>query len=295
MEKAELRVSITAIVVNYNAGALLGECVRALRSSDANVEVMVLDNDSTDRSAENLRNLYGTSPGLEIAFNPSNVGFARAVNACARRIKTQYLLVINPDCRVATDTVTQLRAALDDDERAALAGPAVVDSGGKLERAALRRFPDPWKSLVTVTGLWRLGKWFSFFRGVPVNAINVPVETERVDAVSGACMLVRRDALEQVGYMDECYTMHCEDLDLMYRLRQAGWHCLFVPMARAVHVKGVSSASRPLWVHRQKHLSMVRFFQKFQAREHSLPVRWLVYAGIWARYTLLWPLVLLRR
>jgi len=108
-------------------------------------------------------------------------------------------------------------------------------------------------------------------------------------------MLIRRSAFEQVGPFDEAYGLHCEDLDLMFRLRQAGWRCLFVPSAKALHHKGVSSRSHPLWVHRQKHRGMVRFFNKFQARRYGWPVRWLVLAGIWLRYLVLVPWVAIRR
>ena len=95
--------------------------------------------------------------------------------------------------------------------------------------------------------------------------------------------------------MDEEYGLHCEDLDLMYRLSQQGFHCLFVPAARVIHQQGVSSRSRPLWVHRQKHLGMQRFFNKFQAKEYSFPLRCLVITGIWLRFTLTLPGMLMRR
>ena len=94
--------------------------------------------------------------------------------------------------------------------------------------------------------------------------------------------------------MDEAYGLHCEDLDLMYRLQQQGNHCVYVPAARVFHQQGVSSRSRPFWVHRQKHLGMQRFFRKFQAKRYPLPMRWMVVAGIWLRYFLTLPLVLLR-
>ena len=108
-------------------------------------------------------------------------------------------------------------------------------------------------------------------------------------------MLIRRSAFEAVAYMDEAYCMHCEDLDLMYRLAEKGWHCLYVPQAACVHLQGKSSRSRPTWVHYQKHRGMARFFRKFQAKTTSLPVRLLVYTGIWLRFVVLWPLVLVRR
>lgn len=99
--------------------------------------------------------------------------------------------------------------------------------------------------------------------------------------------------------MDEAYGLHCEDLDLMFRLRRSGGYCVFVPQAQAEHAQGVSSSSRPLWVHWQKHHGMQRFFLKNQAPGYAVPWRWLlslpVLAGIWLRFTLRLPIVLLRR
>ena len=288
-------MSVAAIIVNFNAGDLLQQCVNALRKSTIYATITIVDNASSDGSAQKLRNMYGDHQGIEFLFNPSNLGFAAAVNAVAGRIDADWVLLLNPDCILQTSALEHLQAALEKDSSAALAGPAVHDQSGHIQRATVRRFPSPWKSLMTASGLWRLGKWFPAFHGVEVGAGTLGAGTEIVEAVSGACMLVRRSALEAVDYLDEDYCMHCEDLDLMYRLAQKGWHCLYVPQATCVHQQGRSSRSRPTWVHYQKHRGMVRFFKKFQAETTSLPVRTLVYTGIWARFVILWPWVLIRR
>jgi len=288
-------VSVTAIIVNYNAGELLQKCVNALRKSTVHTRITIIDNASSDGSAENLRNLYGNQSGIEFLFNPSNLGFATAVNVVAVRATTDWVLILNPDCILDPSALEQMLAALESDTGAALAGPAVHDEDGKIQRATVRRFPTPWKSLMTASGLWRLGKWFPDFHGVEVNVSTLSTSAEVVEAVSGACMLVRRSALDAIGYMDEEYCMHVEDLDLMYRLAEKGWHCLYVPQASCIHLQGKSSSSRPTWVHYQKHRSMVRFFKKFQAETTSLPVRLLIYTGIWLRFVILWPLILIRR
>ena len=288
-------MSIDTIIVNYNAGKALQQCVNALMASTEHTQVTMVDNASDDRSAENLHNLYGNHQGVEFLFNPGNLGFAPAVNAVARRSKADWVLILNPDCILEPETLGRLKAALVEDPRAGLAGPAVRDENGRIQRATLRRFPDPWKSLVTASGLWRLGRWFPAFHGVEVDVSKLGVEVTSCEAVSGACMLIRRVALEEVDFLDEDYAMHCEDLDLMYRLKLEGWHCLYVPLANSVHQQGVSSRSRPTWVHFQKHLGMVRFFKKFQAATTNFPLRMLVYAGIWLRFVILWPLALIKR
>lgn len=286
-------MSITTIIVNYNAGETLGRCVQAVITSTEHSRIVIADNASIDRSAENLRNQYGDRQGVAFLFNPSNLGFGRAINAVARRAESDYILILNPDCILEPTAIAQLKAAMDNDPTAGMAGPAVRDAQGKLQRATVRRFPDPWKSLMTTTGLWRLGKWLPVFNGVEANA--GIKQTTAVDAVSGACMFVRRRAIEQVGFMDEKYAMHCEDIDLMYRLALKNWHCLYVPEAGCVHLQGLSSRSRPTWVHYQKHQGMLRFYNKYQAKNNIWPMRVLVRMGVWLRFLLLWPLILLKR
>ena len=288
-------MSIETIIVNYNAGNTLQKCVQALLDSNQKTSITVIDNDSSDHSAENLRDVYADQEVIKIVFNASNPGFGPAVNLAARRSNAEWILILNPDCILEVDTLGKLKNALVSDQKAGLVGPAVRDDQGKIQRASMRRFPDPWKSLMTTTGLWRLGKWFPTFHGVEVDTQHPTDEPLVCDAVSGACMMLRRSAFEAVGLMDEQYTMHCEDLDLMYRLKQQGWHCLYVPQASSVHQQGLSSKSRPTWVHYQKHRGMARFFKKFQAGSTVLPLRLLVYIGIWLRFIILWPLVLIKR
>jgi GT2 family glycosyltransferase len=288
-------MTVAAIIVNYNAGETLQECVAALLQSNVHTRVTVVDNASSDKSAENLHKQFEGQQGVEFLFNPANLGFAPAVNSVARHADADWVLILNPDCILEPETLGHLKSALENDTRAALAGPDVLDENGQTQRATLRRFPDPWKSLVTASGLWRLGKWFPVFHGIEVNVSKLNSGTEKCDAVSGACMLIRRSALKEVGFLDEKYAMHCEDLDLMFRLREQGWHCLFVPQARCIHKQGLSSRSRPTWVHFQKHRGMARFFGKFQAKSTFLPLRMLVYTGIWLRFIILWPLILIRR
>ena len=288
-------MSVDTIIVNFNTGDALTRCVAALQAGTQYTRITVVDNASDDNSAANLQYLYGDHPGVEILFNAANRGFAPAVNQVARRSKADWILVLNPDCMVEPEALERLQLALQDDPRGGLAGPAVRDVKGRMQRATTRRFPTPWKSLVTATGLWRLGNIFPVFTGIEVDSSKLGEEAVPCEAVSGACMLIRRKALEDVGFLDEGYTLHCEDLDLMYRLNLEGWHCLYVPAAGCTHDQGLSSRRRPGWVHYQKHLGMARFFRKFQAGSTPFPLRLLVYAGIWLRFAVLWPLSLIKR
>ena len=290
-----MNAAIQVIIVNYNAGETLPRCIESVLASNEQLMIKIVDNASTDGSVDQIQSLFGQQENVRILRNNENIGFSRAVNAVAEKAEEEYLLILNPDCELFPGALGQLKQALDNDSGAALSGPRVVDREGKVQKGTLRHFPDPWNSAVTVTGLWRLGRWFPAFKGVNRHKDRLPAANAKAEAVSGACMLVRREAFEGIGGMDEGYGLHCEDLDLMYRLLQGGFHCVFVPAARVFHQQGVSSSSRPLWVHRQKHLGMQRFFLKFQAQRYPFPLRWLVIAGIWLRYVVTLPWVLIRQ
>lgn len=290
-----MAAAITAIVVNYNAGPVLMRCVRSVLSSGTSVELRVVDNGSSDGSIERLRNTTRPGSGLEILQNASNLGFGRAVNGAAAGVASDWLLVLNPDAVLEAGALAALRDALAADPGAAVAGGDVRDAHGTPEPAAVRRFPSTRRALMSALGLARLERWLPALQGVTVPISLRPTETTPVDAVSGACLLLRREAFEAVGGFDPGYALHCEDLDLMKRLSDAGWRCLYVPAAQVVHEKGVSSRSRPLWVHTQKHLGMLRYDRKFHPGGAHLPARAAVAVGAWLHWLLTLPWVWLRR
>ena len=291
-----MEAKVAVVVVNFNAGSALAGCVRSLYAQGEAVVLTLVDNASTDGSADEVEGLFSARPDFQLLRNRDNRGFAAAVNqgVAATGAGAPYLLILNPDCTLQPGALRLMREALAGDARSGLAGPLVLGSDQRPARATLRRFPDPWRSLLTFSGLWRLGRHAAVFEGVEA-AGELPGETCTAEAVSGACMLLKRSVFEALGGLDEGYGLHCEDLDLMYRLREGGWHALFVPSATVIHRQGVSSRSRPLWVHRQKHLGMQRFFLKFQAERYSPLLRWLVVAGIWLRYAATLPFAMVRR
>jgi len=294
-----MKPAIEVIVVNFNAGEALQRCVRSVLAQELPLRLTVVDNASSDGSEASLRQHYGHDARLVVIDNEGNPGFAKAINgaiihkafeSAAPPLESEYLLILNPDCEMLAGSLGALREALDEDPGAALAAPLVVDRKGAPLRGTLRKFPDPWKSFLAFSGLWRLGRRYIAFEGVDMSG-KLPGATSRADAVSGACMLLRKSVFLELGGLDEAYGLHCEDLDLMYRLHQRGSHRLFVPAAQVYHEQGVSSRSRRWWVHWQKHRGMQRFFLKFQAPKYGFPMRWLVITGIWTRFLVTLPLL----
>jgi len=279
------------VIVNYNAGSELLRSVGSVLAMQEPLRLIVVDNASSDGSCEELRRRFAADARLEIIENKHNVGFARAVNACAKGALEPFLLILNPDCELRPGALGFLRAALEDDSEAALAAPKVMDCDKRVSRGTWRAFPQPRRALMTTSGLWRLGRRFPGLRGVEFFDDERPEYCCRAEAVSGACMLLKTDSFRKLGGLDEGFGLHFEDLDLMYRLSEDRQYCLYVPAAIAIHRQGTSSRTRPWWVHRQKHLGLQRFFQKHYAGRYSPPFRYFVLAGIWLHYTLTLPLV----
>ncbi len=273
---------VTAIVVNYNAGDLLGDCVMAALGSTIPVEVIVSDNGSSDTSLAELRRRAGNDARLKVIENAANLGFAKANNRALPFARADYLLFLNPDCIVAPDTLARMRAFMDGRPDVGMAGCIVRNPDGSEQVASRRAIPDPWTGLKRLLGLERI------VGGRRLNRMNEPlpaVPTE-VDAISGSFMFVRARALAAVGPLDEGYFLHCEDLDWFVRFQQAGWKIALVPDVSVVHHKGACSSARPLLVERHKHRGMERFYRKFQYDRYPRPFSWLVIAGIRGHYGL---------
>ncbi|HVQ15022.1 MAG TPA: glycosyltransferase family 2 protein [Vicinamibacterales bacterium] len=232
---------ISTIVVNYNAGHELQRALRSVEADCARIawEAVVVDNASTDGSAA----VVETFPQATLIRNATNVGFGRAVNQAVASSKAPLLLMMNPDCQLAPGAMATLRAALDADPACAIVGPRILDPDGAVQGSA-RGDPD------MLTGLFgRTGALRNLLPFLPVARRNVVVEeavrsgssSVVVDWLSGACLLVRREAFLAAGGFDERFFMYWEDADLCRRLRGEGHSIRYVPGATAVHKVGQSS------------------------------------------------------
>jgi len=277
---------VTAVVVNYNAGALLIECVRSLLAADPVAGVVVVDNHSSDGSVDGLRAACAGDLRLELIVNASNRGYAVAVNQGLARVESAFALVINPDCAVGRTMVADLVQAAEEDPPAAVCGGIVLDPDGGIQRATRRMYPSPARALRRA--LWlRPGTGGGGRQDFDRSHDPLPATAQPVDAVSGALMLVRMSAVESVGGMDEGYFLHCEDLDWCVRFVRAGWPVRFAPVGFAVHVQGVSGRGRAVRVQWHLHRGMARFYRRFEAEEHGAVFNAIVLAGIWIRYAAL--------
>ena len=282
--------ALAVVVVTHSSGDTLAECVaRALASADVG-ELAVIDNASADGSIDALEARFGGDPRLRVQRNPDNRGFAQACNQGAALTRAPHLMFLNPDCLLEPDSVAKLLDVASRHPEAGVIGADVRDRAGLPESAARRRDPTPWRSLTTALGLDRLAGRWPALAGVAVPPPHAAREITRVDATSGALMLVPRTVFERVGGFDPGYPLHAEDLDLCRRVRDAGMRVACVNTIRVTHGKGGSSRHRPLFVARHKHRGMWRWFVKFDPAARNPLLRTAVWIGLWLHFAALLPI-----
>jgi len=278
---ADSKISI--VIVNFNGGELLTECVSRVLASSVPVEVFISDNGSSDGSIGFLERAI-QDERLHIIRNDNNLGFASANNHVIPMMTGDYLLILNPDCLIQSDTLESMLAHLLLHPEAAMAGCLIRNPDGSEQAGCRRRIPTPWRTLVRITCLDRLFPNHSRFESVIMHKRPLPGKPIYKEALSGAFMLVRRTAVEDVGLMDEAYFLHCEDLDWCMRFRRKGWKILFVPDVAITHHKGHCSHARPIRVEWHKHCGMIRFYRKFFRHQYPALLMWLVICAVWTRF-----------
>ncbi|MCK9621477.1 MAG: glycosyltransferase family 2 protein [Methylobacter sp.] len=272
---------ISTIIVNYNAGELLRGCVDSIINCPLENEIIVVDNASTDGSLDTLLGLSS----VQIINNAANVGFAAACNTGAQVASAQYLLFLNPDCSFDPGALAELLASMNVNDRVGMVGGLLTNSDGTEQAGGRRTVPTPWRSFVSAFGLTHFSdRWPRLFFDFHLHKQPLPDQAIEVEAISGACMMVRREAMQDVGEWDEGYFLHCEDLDWCMRFRQKGWKILFVPSAKITHALGVCSRSRPVFVEWHKHKGMMRFYRKFFRHQYPGILMVLVAVGVWLRF-----------
>ena len=166
-----------------------------------------------------------------------------------------------------------------------MVGGLLLNPDGTEQGGGRRAVPTPWRSFVRAFGLYRLSqRWPKLFFDFYQHKQPLPDKPIEVEAISGACMLVSRDAIDDVGKMDEDYFLHCEDLDWCMRFRRNGWKILFVPDVKIIHFQGTCSKSNPIFVAWQKHKGMIRFYRKFFKHQYPGLLMWAVVVGVWIRF-----------
>jgi N-acetylglucosaminyl-diphospho-decaprenol L-rhamnosyltransferase len=252
---------LAVVVVNYNTGPYLSRCLRSAFDSagDARVEVVVVDNASLDGSAETA---IAEHPAATLIQNETNRGFAAGANQGIRATSAPFILLLNPDAEVVAGTLGGFAKVARDRTRAGAIGALVRDPDGSIYPSA-RKVP----TLGEAVGHAFLGPFVSNRFSRAYTMADWDRSSERtVEWVSGSCVLLRREALDQVGLFDERFFMYVEDVDLCTRLRGQGWEVLFSPELEVLHVGGVSTGGyRSRRMTLQHSRSIYRYFVKHRS------------------------------
>jgi len=254
-------MDLSAVVVTYNSRDHIAECLGSLdRARGAlAMETVVVDNASADGTVAAVRAGF---PATRVVETGDNLGYARAVNRGVRETGGEFVLVLNPDCVVDGGALAALHAWMRAHPRCAIAAPRILNTDGTVEFSA-RSFPTHLTFLFNryslATRLWPRNPWSRrYLLSDWDHASDRPV-----DWVSGACMFVRRAAIDQVGGMDEFYFMFNEDVDWCHAMKQAGWSVDFVAGAQVTHHIGASKRRVSDRVILERHRGMIHYFRKF--------------------------------
>ena len=270
---------LSVIIVNYNVKYYLEQCLESVRraSEGLQVEVFVVDNLSTDGSVAYLRERF---PEVTFIENRENVGFSRANNQAIRQSKGKYVLLLNPDTIVGEDTFVRTISFMEAHPEAGGAGVYMLNTDGTFAPESRRGLPTPFVAFCKMSGLAALFPKSRLFGRYYMRYLNEN-EANEMEVISGAYMMLRREALDKVGLLDEDFFMYGEDIDLSFRILQGGYKNYFVP-ARILHYKGEStkkSSYRYVYVFYQ---AMRLFFRKHYGH-YSFIVSLPINTVIWVR------------
>jgi len=258
------RPAISVVVVTYESAADIAACLDSLRAAanDRQLEVVVVDNASRDASADIARGL-----GVKVVENPANLGLSRAIDLGAAATAAPWLLLVNPDTRLASGSLARLLDTASADPSIGCVGPHLRNSDGSPYPTG-RRFPSILVGAVhaALGTVWPGNPATRRYHLVGLDRSR-PVE---VDWVSGACMLLRRDAYEVAGRFDAGYFMYFEEMDFCLRLARAGWRVIYDPVAEVTHMIGGSTRSAPYRKVLNHHRSALRFYRRRYARDPRL-------------------------
>lgn len=258
---------ISIIIVNFNVREFLHHALVSLQKAMKGIkgEIIVVDNASDDGSVEMVRRRF---PAVVLIANKTNLGFAKANNLGLRKAKGKHFLLINPDTLVQEDTLRVMLQFFEDNPDVGLAGCKILNPDGSFQLPCRRSFPTPWVALTKMSGFSALFPRTRLFGRYNLTYLS-PDETYEIDAVSGSFMMLRREAYEEVGGLDEDFFMYGEDLDWCYRIQQAGWKNYYVHSTKIIHYKGESTKRSNLDEIRTFYRAMHLFVKKHLSGSHG--------------------------
>jgi N-acetylglucosaminyl-diphospho-decaprenol L-rhamnosyltransferase len=259
---------ISIIIVSWNVRERLRACLASLPWPTSGVETIVVDAASTDGTPEMVRAEF---PAAQLIASAANLGYSRGNNLGLQQARGRYAFILNPDTELMGDGLTRMRAYLEANPRVGVLGPQLILADHTVQPSR-RRFPSLATALFESTWLERLAPRAVLSR---YYAADLPPDRPvEVDWLVGAALLVRREAWQQVGKLDEGFFMYSEELDWQRRIRGAGWTIVYFPEAQVRHFEAQSSAQVPAATHIRFNTSKVRYFRKYHGALAGELLRW---------------------
>jgi len=281
--------TLTVSIVNFNSGDYIFNCLNSLDhiKDEINLEIYIVDNGSTDDSFKKIKQKF---PKYHFISNDENLGFGRAHNLVLKKATSEYILILNPDTEVKKGALSYMTHFLDENPDVGAASSKVLLDNGNFDWASHRGFPTPLAAFFYYVlgddSLYHLTK-------------KDLTKTHEVDAISGAFFLTRKSVLDKVGYFDEDFFMYGEDIDLCFRIKEAGLRVMYLPEVTIIHHKGVSSGLKK---HSQEittadletkkrsvnafYKAMQIFYKKHYSKTNLFFINWLVNFGIYIKWWL---------
>lgn len=262
-------MKLSVIIVSYKVPYYVEQCIRSVRKATEGIdcEIIVVDNHSQDNTIAYLTKCFGST--ITLIDSNHNLGFARANNMAIRQSQGEYVLLLNPDTFVGTDTIRQVITFMDNHPKAGGAGVRMHNSNGTLAMESRRGLPTPYVSFLKMLGVDNRYYMSHLSWDKP----------ERIDVMSGAFCMLRRSVLDQIGLLDEDFFMYGEDIDLSYRILKGGYENWYVP-ADIVHYKGESTQKSSFRYVHVFYQAMLIFFRKHYGHLSlfiTLPIKTAIY------------------
>lgn len=277
---------LSIIIVNYRTYKLTKQTIESVinREHSFSYDIYVVDNASDDGSFEKLEEDFqkeATHGLIKFMANPENKGFSHANNLAINLSHSEYVLLLNSDTEVQGDVLEKCLDYIEGDEKIGALGCKILLPDGNLDKACRRSFPTVNVSFYRMTGLSKIFPKSKRFGRYNLTYLNEN-GTYEVDSLSGAFMLVRREAIREVGLLDEDFFMYGEDIDWCYRFKQAGWKVVYYGDAQITHYKGGSGRKgKALY---EFYNAMKLFYDKHYRKESNPLATAFIYAGIWSIY-----------
>ncbi len=274
-------MKLSIVIPTYNAHEWIQGCIDSIRlhrpSPPTDYEIIVVDDLSSDDTIAIVR---GQFPDVQVFANQKNIGFGKTVNVGLKAARGEYILVLNNDTWMHEGALDALIAFLDTHPEVGIVGPKVLSGDGSLQQQCRRRIPTPTAALLYFSGVARMFPKNPKIAGYLMTDADETRTTE-VDAVSGACLMVRRSVLEKIHGFDPEYYLYGEDMDFCWRTKLAGWKVMYHPQAVITHFGGQGgTGKKKIYATIEWHRAMWIFYRKHRAPNATVPERALVYSGI---------------